>query len=283
MNALPLGKIPYIAWLTFHEARRKRLLVVGAILGLAFLALYALGFYYMQRDMMRAGGINSFMARQTSVVFTMMGLYAVNFLVIMVSVLTSVDTISGEIATHSIQSIVTKPIRRWEVLIGKWLGFAVMVAGAVIGLAGGVIVIAWLISGFVPTNLFAGVALMILIGWILLALTMLGGTLFSTLTNGVVVFMLFALAFIGGWTEQIGAAIQNQSAVNVGIVSSLLLPTEALWRRAAYLMQPPSLVNMFSTPFLTTSVPSPAMVVYALLYGAAALAVALWIFQHRDL
>jgi Cu-processing system permease protein len=283
MIALALGKIPYIAWLTFHEARRRRLLVVSMALGAAFLALYALGFYYMQRDMTRFGGTAAVIRQQTHVAFTMMGLYAVNFIVIMLSVLTSVDTISGEIASHSIQSIVTKPIRRWEVLMGKWLGFAGMIAVAVVALGGGVILIAWLISGFLPTNLLAGLALMILVGWVLLALTILGGTLFSTLTNGVIVFMLFALAFIGGWTEQIGAVIRNQSAINIGIVSSLLLPTEALWRRAAYLMQPPSLINMFSTPFLTTSVPSPAMVIYALVYGAAALGAALWVFQHKDL
>ena len=201
----------------------------------------------------------------------------------MVSVLASVDTISGEIATHSIQSIVTKPIRRWEVVLGKWLGFAVIIAATVLLLAGGVIAIGWLISGFLPNNILAGLALMILVGWVLVCLTLFGGTLFSTLTNGVVVFMLFALAFIGGWTEQIGAVLRNQTAVQVGIITSLLMPTEAIWKRAAYLLQPPSLTGMFDSPFVTTSVPSPAMVIYATLYGAVALAVAVRVFGRRDL
>ncbi len=280
-------RVPYIAWLTFREARRRRLLLVGLLLGLAFLILYGVGFYFLHRDIwragQRAGGPGLLAVREMSSTFTMMGLYAVNFLVVMVTVLSSVDTISGEIASHSIQSIVTKPLARWEVLLGKWLGYAVMIGGTVLLLAGGVIVISYLISGFAPNNVLSGLGLMILVGWLLLTLTLLGGTLFSTITNGVVVFMLFILAFMGGWTEQVGAAIHNPTAINIGIVSSLLMPTEALWRRAASLMQPASLTSLFDSPFVSTSVPSPAMVVYAVIYGLAALGAAVWVFRQRDL
>jgi Cu-processing system permease protein len=173
-------------------------------------------------------------------------------------VLSSVDTISGEIASHSIQSIVTKPIARWEVLLGKWLGYALMVSAAVLFLAGGVLLISFLISGFVANNLISGLILMMMVGWVLLTLTLLFGTLFSTITNGVVVFMLF-------------------------IVSSLIMPTEALWRRAAALMQPSSLTGPFNSPFVSTSVPSPAMLVYAVIYAAVALGAAVWVFRQRDL
>jgi Cu-processing system permease protein len=280
-------RVLFIAWLTFREARRRRLLLVGLILGLAFLALYGLGFYFLHRDLSRASqaanGLGPLAAREMGNTFTMMGLYAVNFLVVMVTVLSSVDTISGEIASHSIQSIVTKPIARWEVLLGKWLGYALMIGAAVLLLAGGVIVISFLISGFMPNNLIAGLLLMMMVGWVLLTLTLLGGALFSTITNGVVVFMLFILAFMGGWTEQVGAAIHNDTAVNIGIVSSLIMPTEALWRRAAALMQPSSLTGLFNSPFVSTSVPSPAMVGYAVIYAAVALGAAVWVFQQRDL
>jgi Cu-processing system permease protein len=276
-------KVIFLAWLTFHEARRRRLLLVGLAMGIAFLALYALAFYFLRHDLVARDGPAALPVREMTSSFTLLGLYAVNFLVVMVSVLASVDTVSGEIASHSIQSIVTKPIRRWEVMIGKWLGFAGMLLGTVLLLGGGVVLIAWVVSGFVPQQLLAGLALMALEGWILLALTLLGGTCFSTLTNGIMVFMLFGLAFLGGWTEQVGSLIQNDTAVRIGIISSLIMPTEAVWRRAAYLMQPPSLSSLLVGPFATASVPSPAMIVYAVLYGLVALAAAVWIFQRRDL
>jgi hypothetical protein len=75
-------------------------------------------------------------------------------------------------------------------------------------------------------------------GLVVLTLSILGGTRLSTLTNAVVIFMLYGLAFIAGWIEQIGSFLRSEAAVNIGIIISLLIPSEAMWKRAAYLMQP---------------------------------------------
>ena len=60
------------------------------------------------------------------------------------------------------------------------------------------------------------------------------------------------------------------------------MPVEALWRRAAYLMQPP-LLNSVPSPFSGTSPPSQAMVIYAAGYAALALVLAMRQFSRRDL
>ena len=115
-------------------------------------------------------------------------------------------------------------------------------------------------------------------------MTLLSSSRFSALATGGVVFGLYGLAFIGGWVEQIGAFLNNATAVNIGILSSLIIPSEALWRRAAYEMASPvARAAGFFSPFSTTSVPSPLMVGYAILYLAAALALAVRVFQKRDL
>jgi len=79
--------------------------------------------------------------------------------------------------------------------------------------------------------------------------------------------------------------LRNEAAVNTGIVVSLLMPSEAMWKRAAYLMQPPFLSNLGldATPFGAASTPSPLMVGYAALYVVAALAIAVHLFSRRDL
>jgi Cu-processing system permease protein len=76
---------------------------------------------------------------------------------------------------------------------------------------------------------------------------------------------------------------QTSRAVNVGVVASILMPSEALWRRAAFEMQSPLANAMRVSPFSTLSIPSMAMVFYALLYLAAALTVAVRRFSQRDL
>jgi ABC-type transport system involved in multi-copper enzyme maturation permease subunit len=54
----------------------------------------------------------------------MAGLYAVTFLSVAMGALLAADTLAGEINSGSIQTIVAKPVRRSDVVFGKWLGFA---------------------------------------------------------------------------------------------------------------------------------------------------------------
>lgn len=274
-----------ISQLTIHEALRKRVLLAALILGLAFLVLFALGFYFMNREViMTQRGPESVAERGLIYIFlTMAGLYAVNFLMVMMAALLPVDTLSGEIRSGAIQSLVTKPLRRAEIVLGKWLGFWVILAGYLFLMGGGVLVIARVVSQTTPPNIFIGIPLMLLEATFLLTLSIAGGTRLSTLANGVMVFGLFGLAFIGGWIEQIGALFQNETARYIGVIASLLVPSESLWQLAAYNMQPALMRDMNLTPFSLGSPPSNAMVVWAMGYTLIVLLWGLWSFRTRDL
>src|SRR4029450_9076891 len=71
----------------------------------------------------------------------MAGMYAVNFLLVMTAVLMPVDTLSGDIRSGTIQTLVTKPLRREEIVIGKWLAFWLILILYLILMAGGVLLI----------------------------------------------------------------------------------------------------------------------------------------------
>jgi hypothetical protein len=94
---------------------------------------------------------------------------------------------------------------------------------------------------------------------------------------------LYGLAFIGSWVEQIGSFIESEAAVNIGIITSLLMPGEALWRRASFEMTTPLVQFMAGGPFVSRSVPSPLMIWYGVFYIAAAVLAAALIFRRRDL
>ena len=210
--------------------------------------------------------------------------YAVNLLVNVVAVLVSVTTISGEIESHTIDAIVTKPIPRWQVVVGKWLGFAVLVLGYLAMLVGGLMLIVYLRSGFYMDNIVRGVLMMALAALLVLTMSIAGGTRLSTIANGVLTFMLFGIAFLGGLVEQVGALIRNTAAVNVGIVSSLIMPADSLWKKATAYFQPSDVTNPFELgPFAAITEPSTLMVVYAVLYLVVLLAFSLWSFSRRDL
>jgi len=272
-----------IARLTLREAARRKILWAALILGLAFLALYGVGVYLIQREIMQERTAANFI-REMYNFLAMAGLYVVNFLVVMMTVLTSVDTLAGEIASGTMQAVATKPLRRFEIVLGKWLGFAAMLTVYLALMAGGVAALTFALTGYIVPGLASGLGLMLLEGITLLTVCILGGTLLSTLANGVLAFGLYGLAFIGGWIEQIGSLLRSEAAVNIGIVSSLLMPSEALWKRAAFEMQPPLLRDLGAmTPFSASSVPNERMILYAVLYIAVALALALRQFSRRDL
>ncbi len=276
-----------IAHLTLHEALRRKIVLMALILGIGFLVIFGLGFYAVLNTTPASPVPRApFIAGQQfiAVAFIVMaGLYAVNFLLVMMAALMPVDTISGEIRSGAIQTLVTKPLRRAEILLGKWLGFWIILAGYFLLMAGGVIVIALVLGGYTPPNMLLGLALMMLKGTLLLTLAIAGGTRLSTLANGVMVFGLYGLAFIGGWVEQIGALLGNDGATNIGIVASLLIPSEALWSLAAYNMQPAIMRDLNITPFSPASVPSANMVWWAIAYTLIVLAFGLRQFQSRDL
>jgi len=274
-----------IAGITFMEARWRKVAWAIILLGLAFLLVFSVGFYFMWRDMSRVYDIASVRMLEPVNFFVLAGMYGVAFLSVVLALLISVDTIAGEITSGTIQTLVTKPLRRWEVVTGKWLGLAVMLSLFIVVMCSALIGIVWTITRYLPPNPLAGILLIALEGLVVLTLSILGGTRLPALANGVVVFMLYGLAFIAGWIEQIGAMLRNEAAVNTGIVVSLLVPSEAMWKRAAYLMQPPFLSNLGldATPFGAASTPSPLMVGYAALYVVAALAIAVRLFSRRDL
>jgi ABC-type transport system involved in multi-copper enzyme maturation permease subunit len=274
-----------IARLTFREASRRKILLAAAIFGLLFLGIYALGLNQIQKEISQdTTPMPLIVFSEVSNLMLMAGLYVVNFLSIAMTVLTSVDTLSGEISSGTIQTLVSKPVRRWEILFGKWLGFAGMLTLYLVFMAGGVMLVANSTLGYAPPNALRGLGLMWLNLILLLGVSFLGGTYLSTLANGVLVFGLYGISFLGGWIEQFGSFLENQTAVNIGILCSLILPAEALWKRAAYEMQSPIVgaLGNFS-PFSTQSVPSLLMVGYAILYAMTALAFAIRQFNQRDL
>src|SRR5499433_713717 len=271
-----------MAAVTFREAARKKMLWMALAAGGAFLILFATGLHFQAKDF-ATHGMSPVLRREISFAMVTMGLYVVDLLAVLMTILTSIDTLSGEIASGTIQAIATKPIPRWQLLLGKWLGFSGMLSGYIAIMVVGVNALTYVMAGVTARHLVRGLSLMWMESIVLLSVTFAFATYFSTLTTGVLTLGLHGLAFLGGWIEQFGAITQTSRAINVGIIASILMPSEALWRRAAFEMQSPLANAMRISPFSTLSIPSMAMVVYALLYLAIALAVAIRRFSHRDL
>ena len=276
--------------LTFREAVRRRIMWAGLVLGIGFLIIYSIGLHFIAGQIAADTAANmpsqsaaNIMTAEAMNFFLMAGLYAVTFLSIAMAALLGADTLAGEINSGTIQTIATKPIRRADVVLGKWIGFAVLLGLYVLLMAGGATLSMFFQSGYIPDNLFLGLGLIYMESLLIMTITLMFSAAFPALATGGIVFGLYGLSFIGGWVEQVGSILQNDTAVKVGIITSLIIPSESLWRRATFEMQSPLTSSFFGSPFVSSSVPSTLMVVYAFLYLFFALFIAVRIFQRRDL
>jgi ABC-type transport system involved in multi-copper enzyme maturation permease subunit len=271
-----------VAHLTLYETRRRRIVTAAIICAAAFLAVYTAGLFFVHREQVRAS--TPFAQQQIVMAFlAVAGLYGVNFLSILFAVLLPVDTLSGEIDSGVMHTIASKPVRRADIVIGKWLGHAVVVTGYVLGLSLGVMLAMRVVVGPVAVRPLEALPLIILEILLLMTVSIAGGTRLSTVTNGVTALGFYGIAFIGGWIEQVGGFVGSHAARTVGIVASLISPADALWRLGSYRVQPDSLRNLGAAVFSTSSVPTTLMVWWAAAFMVATLIFAVRSFSTRQL
>lgn len=285
-------RILIVAALTFREARRRWVVVAAFVMTLGLLVLYGLGLYYAGQELSAGpsmgGGlpdeiVHDLIAGQ----LLYMGLFMASFIVGLIAVFASVGSISSELDTGVLHAVLTRPIRRAELVLGKWLGIALMLTVYSLGLVGAITGLAtWLIDAPMG-NLPGALALFILQPLVLLSLAMLGSTRLPTLANGVLCTTAFGIGFVGGVIEQIGSVIRNETMMNLGIVSSLVMPFDAMHRKAVSLLVPTSLLAQgrfgIGPGAGPSATPSAWMIVYSVGYVAFALWLGTRVFGKRDL
>jgi Cu-processing system permease protein len=275
-----------IAQLTVLEAVRRKLILVGAIISLAFIALYAVGFSFLYSHRPESGGQVAVIGAMAFL--TVFGLYAVNFLSAFLALFLSVGSISGEIDSGTIQAILARPLRRSDYIMGRWLGFSSIIAIYVALMASALLTVAQAISGYEAPHPLQAISLMSLSAVVLLTISLLGSSALSTLANGVLVFSLFGMAWLAGIIEVLGNALSNQSMVTLGIIVSLIVPSDAIWRGASFYLQSPVVLaglsaGQDSLPFASSVAPTPALIVWSVVHVCVALLSAVLVFSRRDL
>jgi hypothetical protein len=273
---------------TFREAYRRKVFIAALVMSVGFLGLYGLGLYFAGRDIIATGGgpMGELAQRVLAAQLLNFGLVPASFIVGLTAVFASVSSISGELDTGVAYGVLTRPIRRAELVVGKFLGLAVMLAAYDAMLVCALVALAkWLIGSPVkslPVALF----LFALEPIILVAVAVAGSTRLPTLANGVLCTAAYGVAYVGGAIEQIGGVIKNATMVNIGIVASLLLPVDAMHRKAVSLLVPSGLLGLDAAGGMglgTPPIPSVWMVLYSLAYVAGVVALGCRLFGSRDL
>ncbi len=278
-----------VAGLTFREARRRWVVVAAFVMTLGYLGIYGTGLYFASKDIMSVAGgtgMDEIALKMIGAQMLSLGLFPSSLIVGLVAVFASVASISGDLDSGVAHAVLTRPIRRSELVLGKYLGLAFMLTVYSLLVMGAVVAMA---VGFVdaPTdNLVGALALFVLEPLVLCAVAVLGSTRLPTLANGVLCTALYGIAFIGGIIEQIGSLIASEVMLNIGILTSLLMPADAIHRRAVAELLPPAMLldpAGGGVSFSASAVPSGWMILYAVLFPAMMVLTGMWVLKRRDL
>src|SRR4051794_4654557 len=211
-----------VARLTLREAGRRKVLRALAGLMLALLGLSAWGFAKL------AGGLESEFGSLTSGEARLVAAQVLNLVMFGMSLIAALGTaflagptLSGEIESGMALSVLARPVRRSDVLLGKWLGLVAFGSGfvALSGLAQFVIV--QVTVGYWPPQPVLGLALLAAQTTVLLTLGLLLSTVISPMASGIVAVGLFCATWIAGVVGGVGVAVGNDGVAKVGTVSRM--------------------------------------------------------------
>lgn len=276
-----------IAGLTLREAARRKLVAVFLILTLAMVGLSAWGFYHLAHSRSITSGEVQLALPQALILF----MFMFSFVVALSASAIASPAVFAEIESGVLLTVATRPIRRSEILIGKWLGLAALVAGYSIFVSVLEMIVVDAVSGFLPPNPAAVAVFLFAEGAILLTLVLAISTRLSTLATGVLGVALFGAGWLAGVVGSLGTSLNIPTLTTVGKISRYLLPTDGLWHGAIYYLEPSNLIARHlagevggaGDPFFALSTPSWTYLVYTAFWVIVVFAIGMVSFARREL
>lgn len=216
--------------------------------------------------------------------------YFSSMLVAFLTIMVSVGSISSEVESGVIHSVITRPIKRSSYVLGKYLGLGVLTVSYSIFLFAAIISICAIfqlpiVKTLEPMNVIKGLLFFVLEPIAILSLSIFGSASFKTLSNGIFVVSIYILGLIGGVMEQIGTLLKNQGLVNWAIVSSLISPFDIIYRQMlSSIFSNLGITNPFGLVNGTAgTTPSIWMLIYILAYIPVMIIFAIKKFRVKDI
>ena len=255
------ARIASIAFNTFREAVRDRVLynlIVFALLMVGSALLF--------------GQISIGIER---IVLVNLGLTAVSLFGMVIAIFIGIGLVSKEIDKRTLYTVLARPVRRWEFILGKFFGLVgTLVVNTVFMALGFFAALLYQVRHFERADVYLLVAIyfIILSFMIVTALALLFSSFSSPLLSAVFAFSLFV---IGTFAEDLRAF----AAMAHGL-------TRLLAGGLAYLIPNFAALNVIASVAHSQPVAGTLILyntLYALVYAAAAVAGAGLIFENRNL
>ncbi len=282
-----MSQVLTIARLTILEASRRKLLLALGALTVAVIVLTSWGFSRLPT----VKGVTPAEVRFASSQLTILVAFMFSGVLALGSTLVAAPSIASDIESGIALAILPRPIRRSQLLMGKWLGLALLVSLYAAGSGLLELLGIWLATRYTPPNPLVAIAFVAAEGIILMTLALLLSTRLAPMTGGVIALVLFFVAWIGGIALAIGQGFANDTIINIGVSSRLLIPTDGLRHGAIFYLEPSDFLAAAraagraraANPFFADQPPPAIYIAWVVGWLAALVGLANWSFAKRDL
>lgn len=256
-----IARIWHIAANTFREAVRDRVLY-----NLVFFALLMVGSAPL------FGKISIGVER---IVLVNLGLTAISIFGVVIAIFIGIGLVSKEIDRRTLYTVLSRPVRRWEFLFGKYFGLAgTLMVNAffmTIGLFLALLYVNQKLEG-ADVHILIAVYFIILQFFMMVALTLLFSTFSSPIFAALFAFAMFVIGSLVDDLRGFGYMAEGMQRYAVLGLS--------------YIVPDFSALNIIAETAHKKSVAGSVILqntVYAILYCAVALSAAVMIFERRDM
>lgn len=256
-----------IARTTFGEALRKKILNIFLLVALALIAAsVSFGFFSFRQEMTM---VKSF------------GLGVIALVGMLVTLVVGINLIYSEVERRTIYTILSKPVRRYEFLLGKFLGGLVTISFNLVLMALVFFLMATFKNHWVPQfALLKGV----LMTFFQLLLLLSVSTVLSTFLTPVVNFFVTAAVYLVGSLSDFTLSMSQGPGKPMVIKGFYWLMHYLLPNFANYFVQNPLIhPEADQMPFRAEMMYYGFNIIYALVYAAVLLIIAISVFERRDM
>jgi ABC-type transport system involved in multi-copper enzyme maturation permease subunit len=280
-----------IARLTVRELVRRRVVWVLAALTIVSVALVGWGLDRLV-VLAREGGSGELEIRIGVSQVLILIAFMFSFVLAMTAAFIGAPAIGADLESGVAYAILARPLRRSDVLIGRWIGSAFVVVAYAVASGMLAIAVAAFVSGYGPPDPALAVAFLAGQALVLLTLTLALGSVLPSIAAGAIAVVGFGLGWMAGVMAGVASALGVAALGSVAEASRWLLPSDGLWRGVIYGLEPPLVVLIAAgrapglidaNPFYAASPPPLPFVAWSVVWMALVLGAAAWQFERRDL
>ena len=275
-----------IASVTWRELVRRKL--VFALLALTAIVIGVTGWGFSRVPGLHLDGqpLTQGEIHTAAAQLLLLVMFMFSFVLALTCAFLAAPAVAGDLESGVAQGLLARPLRRRELILGRWLGLALPIAVYTVFSTTLEFGLVHWTTGYWPGQPIAAEAALLVEGLVLLTFTLALSTRISAITAGVIAVIAFGTMWLGGVAGAFGQVFHNNAITNVGVVTHFLIPTDGLWHAAVYAMEPSAFAaeaaRGLGSSFEAASGPTAGYLAWVAVWLVAVLGLALFSFQSRE-